>query len=267
VGELKKRILVGLCVGPVIIVVFSFLPQPWLFIFLSLVSLGAVVEMVAMAGIGQRFLLAAIIMLSLVPLYLRSFHALLLWLFFAPAAWVFIRLIQGGAQEEGINRQILTGASLLFMGAAFVTVPLFHLYLLKGNGPWIPLIFLLTLWASDTGAYFFGKNFGKRPLVPRISPKKTFEGLLGAVVGGMVVTLVSGGIMGITVAESLLVGAVMGILGQLGDILESAGKRVCNVKDSSHLIPGHGGILDRIDSFIFTSPFLYYYLTGMKGWV
>jgi phosphatidate cytidylyltransferase len=66
------------------------------------------------------------------------------------------------------------------------------------------------------------------------------------------------------ILETVIVGATIGILTQMGDILESAGKRVCAIKDSSRLIPGHGGILDRIDSFIFTAPFLYHYLTGVK---
>jgi phosphatidate cytidylyltransferase len=95
-----------------------------------------------------------------------------------------------------------------------------------------------------------------------ISPKKTVEGLIGAIAGALVVTLLFHRWMGMTPLSAAGAGAVIGLLGQVGDMIESIGKRVCGVKDSSSLIPGHGGILDRIDSFILTAPFLSYYLTG-----
>ena len=112
---------------------------------------------------------------------------------------------------------------------------------------------------------FVGKAFGKRPLVPRISPKKTYEGLFGAILGSMMVIILSHRVMGVGILESVLLGGIIGMLAQIGDVFESVGKRICDVKDSSSLIPGHGGILDRIDSFIFTTPFIYHYLTGIKG--
>jgi phosphatidate cytidylyltransferase len=127
---------------------------------------------------------------------------------------------------------------------------------------YFPIILLLTIWASDTSAYFMGKTFGKRLLAPRISPKKTFAGLFGALFGGAVLTLAFGRMLGMDIIESIVVGSMIGLLGQLGDIFESIAKRVYGVKDSSALIPGHGGMLDRIDSFLFSTPFLYHYLSG-----
>ena len=127
---------------------------------------------------------------------------------------------------------------------------------------YFPIILVITIWASDTGAYFIGKTFGKKRLAPRISPKKTYAGLFGALFGGVVLTLAFGKLLGIDVFESIVVGAMIGLLGQLGDIFESIAKRVYNVKDSSGLIPGHGGMLDRIDSFLFSTLFLYHYLVG-----
>ncbi|HBL23722.1 MAG TPA: phosphatidate cytidylyltransferase, partial [Deltaproteobacteria bacterium] len=131
------------------------------------------------------------------------------------------------------------------------------LYLLKELDPLFPLILLVSIWASDTFAFIIGKNLGKHPLAPQISPKKTVEGLLGSALGSLAVTTAAYQLLGLSIAGALVVGAATGILGQAGDLLESACKRVFNTKDSSQLIPGHGGLLDRIDSFIFTAPFLY----------
>ncbi len=264
-GELKKRVLAGFTIGPIIIVVFAFLPSLWLLLFLSLVALGAIYELTAMARSKDRFFLVALTAVSLVPLVQQSLRGFIAWLLFAPAMYLLGKFIRGQAREEGINGEIIRGVALLFGGMVFVVLPLYHLYLLKGVNPWLPLLLLLTLWASDTGAYFAGKTFGRRPLVPRISPKKTYEGLFGAMAGAMLVAVLSTGITSVGVLGSLLLGAAIGFLGQLGDVLESAMKRLCEVKDSSNLIPGHGGILDRIDSFIFTGPFFYFYLTGMNG--
>jgi phosphatidate cytidylyltransferase len=152
----------------------------------------------------------------------------------------------------------------MLLSETFIVLPLFYLYLLKDVNSLLPLLLILALWASDIAAYFLGKTFGKKLLVPRTSPKKTYEGLLGAVIGPMIIMALSSRLMGTGITESIIIGGFIGLLGQIGDIFESVGKRVCDVKDSSSLLPGHGGMLDRIDSLIFTAPFLYHYFTGIK---
>jgi len=107
-------------------------------------------------------------------------------------------------------------------------------------------------------------RFGETKLVPAISPKKSYEGLFGAMLGGLIAMLVFHRLVGMGPIESCFVGAFIGLLGQMGDIFESAGKRVWAVKDSSGLIPGHGGILDRMDSFLFAAPFMFAYLSGFS---
>lgn len=125
------------------------------------------------------------------------------------------------------------------------------------------LVFLLAalVWATDTGAYLCGVAFGRRPLAPRISPKKTVEGALGG--------LLAAGVTGWACSRSLVpfvtplagtvLGLVAGIAAQLGDLVESMIKRDVGIKDTAPLLPGHGGILDRFDSLLFTAPVLYYY--------
>jgi len=120
---------------------------------------------------------------------------------------------------------------------------------------WLFLLFML-VWLGDAGAYFAGRSLGRRPMAPRISPKKTWEGLLG----GAAATLIAGLICGISTDslswfDGLVLGLLAALLGPLGDLVESALKRAAGVKDSGALLPGHGGILDRVDAVIFVAPF------------
>jgi len=124
---------------------------------------------------------------------------------------------------------------------------------------------LLMIWTNDTFAYLVGKNFGKHKLLERISPKKTIEGF----VGGMIFTLITGYIISIfhttlSIPVWLIMSIIMSIFGTLGDLIQSKFKRQAGVKDSGSIMPGHGGIFDRLDSIIFASPFLYLFLQILK---
>ncbi len=119
------------------------------------------------------------------------------------------------------------------------------------------LVFILfaTVWAGDTFAYFVGKSFGKRKLAPRLSPKKTWEGAFGSIVGSV---LFGGGLAFMFGIKTALIPVLISsVIMQIGDLFESFIKRQVNVKDSSHIIPGHGGVLDRIDALIFASVVFY----------
>ncbi len=132
------------------------------------------------------------------------------------------------------------------------------------SGEYEPLIiagaFLIT-WANDTFAYLVGKNFGKHKLLERISPKKTIEGF----VGGFLFSLLTGYLIAVlshtlSITIWLIISIIMSIFGTLGDLIQSKFKRQAGVKDSGTIMPGHGGIYDRLDSVIFASPFLYAFL-------
>lgn len=218
-----------------------------------------------MSGIAERYLILFLSILGFVPLYTQSIDIFLMWLLFSPVIFLVTQFLQQESiKKENVNRDIIRGVSVLLLGEIFIVLPLFYLYLLKDVDTIFPLLLILSLWASDIAAYFLGKNFGKKLLVPRISPKKTYVGLLGAIIGPMITMAFSSKFMGTGIIESTIIGAFIGLLGQIGDIFESTGKRICDVKDSSSLLPGHGGMLDRIDSLIFTAPFLYHYFTGIK---
>ena len=131
----------------------------------------------------------------------------------------------------------------------------------------ILLIFLFLLnWSSDTFAYFLGRAFGRKKLAPRVSPNKTVEGSLGGILGTIVVALLVGNwLLDISNVNLIAIGILVSIFGQMGDLVESALKRMGNVKDSGKLIPGHGGVLDRFDSVLFTAPLLYFYIIYVIG--
>ena len=121
------------------------------------------------------------------------------------------------------------------------------------------LLFVISF--SDIFAYFGGKRFGKSMLAPTISPKKTWEGSFFGVVGGGIVGAVFGEItMSMFWLYGMLLAMVLAVVGQFGDLIESKIKRLCNVKDSGKILPGHGGILDRIDGHMLAAPVFYYLL-------
>ena len=125
-----------------------------------------------------------------------------------------------------------------------------------GEGSFAPNLLLLAivpLWVGDSLAYFIGKKWGKRKLAPSISPKKTIEGAVANLVGCLVTAVAVGQWLEIPLTASIAVGFSTGILGQVGDLLQSRFKRRADVKDSGTLLPGHGGFLDRLDSFLFSS--------------
>jgi len=232
---------------------------------LAFVAFIAIYELITLSGIAERYLVLSLSILGLVPLYTQSLHIFLLWLLFSPVIYLVTQFLQRESiKKDNVNKNILHGVCVMLLSEVFIVLPLFYLYLLKDVNSLLPLLLILALWASDIAAYFLGKNFGKKLLVPRTSPKKTYEGLLGAILGPIIIMALSSRFMGTGITESIIMGGFIGLLGQIGDIFESVGKRVCDVKDSSSLLPGHGGMLDRIDSLIFTAPFLYHYFTGIK---
>jgi phosphatidate cytidylyltransferase len=137
---------------------------------------------------------------------------------------------------------------------------LFGLRLLAEGIAWV-WIALLSTWGCDSLAYFVGRAVGKRKFWPRLSPKKTWEGILGGVGGGMLGGFLVSLFSSIPLVHALIIGLLVSIAAPLGDVSISMMKRYAGVKDSSHLIPGHGGMLDRIDSLLFVAIVVFYYAT------
>jgi phosphatidate cytidylyltransferase len=126
---------------------------------------------------------------------------------------------------------------------------------------WLVLMFLVT-WINDSAAYFVGKAIGRHPCFPYLSPKKTWEGTIGGWIGGLAATVLLGyGLVGLPWLHGLILGVLVATVAPFGDLAKSMVKRQMGIKDFSSLIPGHGGMFDRIDSLLFVAPVIYYYAT------
>jgi phosphatidate cytidylyltransferase len=160
-----------------------------------------------------------------------------------------------------------TAREVAFAALAFLYIPLLlmHLVMLR-QGPygvqWL-LVIMLIVMTNDSAAYYSGCAFGKHRLYPLVSPKKSIEGALGGLLGSIGGTLLARITFfpQLTLLDALLTAVFIGMLGQAGDLFESLLKRSFGVKDSGTSIPGHGGVLDRLDSIIFAAPATYYYAT------
>lgn len=172
----------------------------------------------------------------------------------APMVWQMLQ-----ADMQGF----LSGWALTLAGAVYIGGLLGHLIMVRnlpqGLG-WLLLTFAGT-WACDTAAYFTGVNLGKHGFFTRVSPRKTWEGAIGGLAAGIAATVVAGHLLGLPLWQSLALGVVLVLGVTFGDLAESLVKRQVGVKDSGTLIPGHGGMLDRIDSLIFASVIVYYFAT------
>jgi phosphatidate cytidylyltransferase len=158
--------------------------------------------------------------------------------------------------------EALPSAGISSSGLILVAFPLSYAVRLHGagtQGPSMLLFAMVIIWVGDTAAYFVGRSFGKYKLAPQLSPKKTWEGTVASFLGSLIVAVVFARFVTVPLKHFLAMAAVGNVAGQLGDLLESAYKRSAGIKDSGSLLPGHGGVLDRIDALILAIPVVWYY--------
>jgi len=173
---------------------------------------------------------------------------------------------------RGQRDTILSEWGVTFLGVVLIAGAMAHLVLLRDLKPYgyiATLLLFLIIWASDTAAYFAGRRWGKRLLAEKISPKKTWEGLLGGVVGASLIAVLFQLFFPrakyfLTPLEAVILASLTAVLGTVSDLAESLIKRGAGAKDSSQLLPGHGGVLDRFDAFLLTTPIYYYYWAFFK---
>jgi phosphatidate cytidylyltransferase len=158
--------------------------------------------------------------------------------------------------------EVLPSISVSAAGIIYIVLPFSAVIRLHGVdilGPQLLLFTVAMVWVGDTAAYFVGKSIGRWKLAPEISPNKTWEGAIANFLGALIVAAVFGYFMKLQPAHTLAMAVVGSVAGQIGDLFESAWKRSAGVKDSGTILPGHGGMLDRIDALILAAPAVWYY--------
>lgn len=238
-------------------------------LFLTLVIIGDIyftILVYVLATIGLHELL------KMKKIKLRSLQGVLslcfLWLLLSPYPFTFFTKTEGAILIvlALLALTVLTKNEFNFDDAGFILLSTFYIgfgffYLIETRQAGLHYLFfaLFVIWATDSGAYFIGRAFGKKKLWPIISPNKTIEGFIGGIFAALITALIFHIFIPIhySMAVVLLVAVLISIFGQIGDLVESAFKRHYIVKDSGHLLPGHGGILDRFDSLLFILPLLH----------
>lgn len=258
---LRYRVLSAVVLVPVVFAVIWF-GDPWFTLALGVVALLGVLEfyqMLASAGKPPLVVFGSLwTILFIAGAHCPSPHVLPL-LFAGAVILPLMWLVTRPDVEKGLERWLGTLGGILYVGWLLsYFVPLWNI----GQGrDWVLLVVFAT-FATDTTAYFVGRWRGRHPLAPAISPKKSIEGAVAGFLGGVTATVVLAIILRLdgNLWQTVLLGCLIGVVSQVGDLAESLLKRSTGVKDASHLIPGHGGVLDRLDSLLFTVVVVYYYV-------
>ena len=266
-----KRVLTALVGIPVLVLAIWYGP-PWLTLLVVLASLLGIRELYRLRPSSSERLPLGLGALWVVAFVLAAVAAATLEAFLAASAGIFL----GGAFLAVLwliafhrGRNIWASSAYLVAGPVYVGFLLAHALTLRelegspdaGRG-WL-LFALLATFATDTGAFFTGRAVGKRPLAPGISPGKTWEGAAGGFLLAVAAAVGLHPLLGLTLPlwQTAIIGATVGVVSQCGDLLESKLKRLSSVKDAGSIIPGHGGILDRLDSILVSIPAVYYLLS------
>jgi phosphatidate cytidylyltransferase len=281
-----KRVATAVVLIPFVVGLVVAAPTSWVTIAVTLVVLLALFEFFALGdAIGHRayrFWTASCAVLLVFSQYLAAMdeahslgngltlHRVIARFAVAPpsvADVFFIFLIGVMILTLATRRpmvEALPAAGISSSALVLVALPLTYairLHAIPLLGPFLLLFSLVITWIGDTAAYFVGRAIGKHPFAPHLSPKKTWEGAVASLAGSLLVAVAAAASHRINIAlpHLLAMAAAGNVAGQMGDLLESAYKRSAGVKDSGALLPGHGGILDRIDALILAIPVVWYY--------
>lgn len=264
-----QRVVTGLVLAPLLLWAVLYGPKIAMLTVLVAAAARCADELLRMfpAIRGRDRALIALLSAAIAASPLLSWVALSLSLALAICIWLLACLVNPGDVETGARRGALGALALSYV--ATLIAMMVALYRIDGSAPGAPfdtgrgalMSLFVMVFMGDTGAYFAGKSMGRHKLYPLVSPKKTVEGGIG----GLVASIVGGGLMSwllvpqVPLLHGLLLGGACGFFGQVGDFAESLFKRATGTKDSGQLLPGHGGLLDRVDGVLFAAPVLLTY--------
>jgi phosphatidate cytidylyltransferase len=261
----SRRIYTVVLVVPLLYGVIRYLPSV---LFTAVVAVAGCVSLYELYRLcfppASRPLAASIGLLGCVALIAGPHEPALVHsgLLIAVIAVLSVPVLSDVPLFENLRQSAIVLTGMLYIG---LTLSYLVLVRLLPQGESFVFFLLLVTWAADTGAYYVGTLYGQRRLAPRISPKKTVEGLAGGLAGATIVAYAARWtfVPDFSLADTLVLAVLLTVAGLWGDLVESAIKRSAGVKDSGGLLPGHGGMLDRLDSLLFTAPAFYYYVTFM----
>lgn len=274
---LKQRVLTALLLLPLAMAAIFALPAQWFPILLALILLGGSWEYRRLAGISDHASGYLLMLIQTAILALAYRHRgqwdndILMLMSLSCAAWLlmFVRLtlFRPDARPDRRYRAASFFTAILSISTGWFAISWIRL---QSDGSWLILLLLLIVWAADTGAYFAGKQFGKKKLAPHISPGKTRAGLLGGLIAAPLMALLATNLMPVphfAPVSLILLSLATALVSVAGDLMISLHKRTSGLKDSGNLLPGHGGILDRLDSLLAAAPFfaMGLLLTGFWG--
>ncbi|MDR6552783.1 phosphatidate cytidylyltransferase [Paenibacillus qinlingensis] len=257
---MKQRIITGVIAGLAFITLLV-LGDLWYAGLIVLVSIIGYREYLQMNGFMPYKLTAAAGLVALLCLTVPwGLLGITFTFSFTAVTWfaMFVLLFITVASK---NKITIDQVSVILLGVVYIGFGFNYMIeaRLAENGLFWTIMVFVCIWASDAGAYFVGSKLGKHPLWPQISPKKSIEGAIGGVIIAMILALGFAWYSPelLSVGKALLLGFVIAVVGQIGDLIQSAYKRVKGIKDTGTLLPGHGGVLDRMDSWLIVFPFIY----------
>lgn len=259
------REITAAVLGPIAIYIIGWSPHRYVFdAAIALIAALALYEFLVLGrrkGFDLPIPLCIVLMLFIIAAFVLEpisvEMGVFLTLLVIPAWYVFA----GGGLADALPSSAIAVMATLYVGMLGGSLIRLRNDFPQWIGPKLVFFLLLVVWLGDAGAYYIGKRFGRRPLSPRISPKKTIEGAFGAIAVSIITALVIRATFfgEFPLIHAIIAGVLLSITGMIGDLAESMWKRSAEVKDSGSLIPGHGGFLDRFDSIFFTAPILYAY--------
>lgn len=270
-SNLTSRVLVAIIGIPLIVAICLFGKIPFL-IFILLIGILAFHEYSSMLkhknAFANKLVGFLVVPIIIINQYVHFIDNNLLFVL-TILALLFLELFRNRA--SAINNVGSTLLGILYIGlfsGSIINLREFYSesVFTYSFGGYLILSILVSIWLCDSAAYFIGSAYGLHKLMPRVSPKKSWEGAVAGFIFAVIGIIVAKYIVldFLSLFDAIIIGIIVGVFGQIGDLVESLIKRDANVKDSSSIIPGHGGILDRFDSLLFAAPVVFVYLTLIK---
>lgn len=256
---MKQRIVTAIIAAAVFLPIVIYGGLPFIFLTYLMASVG-LYELLKMRNISL-FTIPGLLSLALLWIFLlpNEFQHIIYNFDYTKVELAFIAVLLFLTYTVATkNKFTFEDVGFSVLGTIYVGLGFYYFMETRDAGLIYIFYSLFMIWATDSGAYFIGKAFGKRKLWPEISPNKTIEGSIGGVICAVIVAILFSVFTDIdaSLIQLLVITVVLSVFGQIGDLVESALKRHFNVKDSGRLLPGHGGILDRFDSLLFVWPLI-----------